>query len=146
MEDAEHHYRFIAVVSVAIHLFLLSTYPAGRAILTILQIDSAAANPISRYSALMSLVCAFMSLLYGCIYIIRFGSMRKTHKAAEWANVSNSDDLALVYSKPSVRQESEKSSTSIFWNVWVMLAMPAVWLGWYVALDLPRVLHSKNEL
>ncbi|RXW21560.1 hypothetical protein EST38_g4299 [Candolleomyces aberdarensis] len=82
------------------------------AILTILQIDAAAADPVSRYSALLSLVCAFMSLLYGCIYIIRFGSMRKTHKAAEWAN------------------ESEKSSTSIFWNVWVMLAMPAVWLGW----------------
>lgn len=30
-----------------------------------------------------------MSLLYGCVYIIRFGSMQKTHKAAEWANVSN---------------------------------------------------------
>ncbi|KAJ2916657.1 hypothetical protein MD484_g3730, partial [Candolleomyces efflorescens] len=82
------------------------------AILTILQIDAAAASPISRYSALMSLICAFMSLLYGCIYIIRFGTMRKTHKAAEWAN------------------ESERTSTSIFWNVWVMLAMPAVWLGW----------------
>ncbi|KAJ2932784.1 hypothetical protein H1R20_g4311, partial [Candolleomyces eurysporus] len=92
------------------------------AILTILQIDAAAADPISRYSALLSLVCAFMSLLYGCIYIIRFGSMRKTHKAAEWAN------------------ESEKSSTSIFWNVWVMLAMPAVWLGWYVILEL-RLRH-----
>ncbi|KAF6743446.1 hypothetical protein DFP72DRAFT_126596 [Ephemerocybe angulata] len=82
------------------------------AILTILQIDAAAENPLTRFSALLSLVCAFMSLLYGCIYIIRFGTMRKTHKAAEWAN------------------ESERSSTSIFWNVWVMLAMPAVWLAW----------------
>ncbi|KAJ3542229.1 hypothetical protein NMY22_g3579 [Coprinellus aureogranulatus] len=82
------------------------------AILTILQIDAAAANPLTRFSALLSLICAFMSLIYGCLYIIRFGTMRKTHKAAEWAN------------------ESEKTSTSIFWNVWVMLAMPAVWLGW----------------
>ncbi|KAF5313564.1 hypothetical protein D9611_010192 [Ephemerocybe angulata] len=82
------------------------------AILTILQIEAAAANPLTRYTALTSLVCAFMSLLYGCIYIIRFGTMRKAYKAAEWAN------------------ESERSSTSIFWNVWVMLAMPAVWLGW----------------
>ncbi|TEB26070.1 hypothetical protein FA13DRAFT_1795925 [Coprinellus micaceus] len=82
------------------------------AILTILQIESAAANPLTRFSALLSLVCAFMGLIYGCLYIIRFGTMRKTHKAAEWAN------------------ESERTSTSIFWNVWVMLAMPAVWLGW----------------
>ncbi|KAF6743475.1 hypothetical protein DFP72DRAFT_933203 [Ephemerocybe angulata] len=82
------------------------------AILTILQIDVAAANPLTRYTALTSLLCAFMSLIYGCIYIIRFGTMRKAYKAAEWAN------------------ESERSATSIFWNVWVMLAMPAVWLGW----------------
>ena len=66
---------------------MLKSLP-DSAILTILQINSAAANPLTRYSALLSLVCAFMSLLYGCIYIIRFGSMRKTHKAAEWANVS----------------------------------------------------------
>ncbi|KAF6743449.1 hypothetical protein DFP72DRAFT_827759, partial [Ephemerocybe angulata] len=92
------------------------------AILTILQIEAAAANPLTRFSALLSLVCAFMSLLYGCLYIIRFGTMRKTHKAAEWAN------------------ESERSSTSIFWNVWVMLAMPAVWLGWSMILYLVCVM------
>ncbi|KAF5313561.1 hypothetical protein D9611_010191 [Ephemerocybe angulata] len=97
------------------------------AILTILQIEAAAANPLTRFSALLSLVCAFMSLLYGCLYIIRFGTMRKTHKAAEWAN------------------ESERSSTSIFWNVWVMLAMPAVWLGWSVALDFFKPSSYSDE-
>lgn len=35
--------------------------------------------------------------------------------------------MYLVY-----HQESEKTSASIFWNVWVMLSMPAVWLGWCV--------------
>jgi hypothetical protein len=59
-----------------------------RAILTLLQIQSAANDPLTRYSALLSMVCALMSLLYGCIYIIRFGTMRKTYKAAEWARVS----------------------------------------------------------
>ncbi|KAF6742560.1 hypothetical protein DFP72DRAFT_1053949 [Ephemerocybe angulata] len=82
------------------------------AILTILQIETAVAIPLARYSALLSLVCAFMSLLYGCIYIIRFGTMKRTHKAAEWAH------------------ESQRTRTSIFWNVWVMLALPAIWLGW----------------
>lgn len=58
------------------------------AILTILQISGAADDPITRYLALLSLMCALMSLLFGCMYIIRFGSMRKTYKAAEWALVS----------------------------------------------------------
>lgn len=86
------------------------------AILTILQIDVAAADPYTRYSALLSLVCALMSLLYGCIYIIRFGTMRKTYKAAEWAT------------------EAQKTRTGIWWNVWVMLAMPATWLAWSMIL------------
>ncbi|TFK25135.1 hypothetical protein FA15DRAFT_591189, partial [Coprinopsis marcescibilis] len=86
------------------------------AILTILQIDSAATDPLTRYTALASLLCALTSLLYGCMYIIRFGSMRKAHKAAEWA------------------LEARKSNTLIIWNVWVLLAMPAVWLSWSLIL------------
>ncbi|KAF9057127.1 hypothetical protein BJ165DRAFT_1335279, partial [Panaeolus papilionaceus] len=82
------------------------------AILTILQIEEAAADPITRYAALHSLICALVSLLFGCIYIIRFGTMRKTYKAAEWA------------------LEAQKSSTMIWWNVWILLAMPAIWLAW----------------
>ena len=29
-----------------------------------------------------------------------------------------------------VVQESKTSRTSIFWNVWILLAMPAIWLAW----------------
>ncbi|KDR85876.1 hypothetical protein GALMADRAFT_52958, partial [Galerina marginata CBS 339.88] len=86
------------------------------AILTILQIQSAASDPVTRFSALLSMMCALMSLLYGCIYIIRFGTMRKTYKGAEWA------------------QEAQKTRTGIFWNVWVLLAMPATWLAWSMTL------------
>ncbi|KAF8068779.1 hypothetical protein FPV67DRAFT_1414919, partial [Lyophyllum atratum] len=86
------------------------------AILTILQIESAAADPVTRNAALFSLICALMSLLYGCIYIIRFSSMRKAYKALEWA------------------QEAQKTKTFIRWNVWVLLAMPATWLAWSIVL------------
>ncbi|KAF8964518.1 hypothetical protein BDZ97DRAFT_1815490 [Flammula alnicola] len=82
------------------------------AILTVLQIDSAAADPLTRYAALVSMIFALMSLLYGCIYIIRFTTMRKTYKAALWA------------------EEAQRSKTSIWWNVWILLAMPATWLAW----------------
>ncbi|KAJ7302021.1 hypothetical protein DFH08DRAFT_669269, partial [Mycena albidolilacea] len=40
------------------------------AILTMLQIDAVAADPISRTTALISLVCALMCLLFGSLYII----------------------------------------------------------------------------
>ncbi|KAI5831499.1 hypothetical protein K523DRAFT_269892 [Schizophyllum commune Tattone D] len=54
-----------------------------------------------------------MSLLYGCLYTVRFGSMKAMYKASEWAL-------------------PKKTTTSRFWNVWVMLAMPAVWLLWSI--------------
>lgn len=92
------------------------------AILTILQIQAAASDPFTRYFALLSLVCALMSLLYGCMYIVRFGTMRKTYKAAEWAT------------------EAQKSRTGIFWNVWVLLAMPAAWLAWSMILYLACIM------
>jgi hypothetical protein len=29
-------------------------------------------------------------------------------------------------------QEAQKMKTSILWNVWVLLAMPVVWMSWWV--------------
>jgi len=60
----------------------------NRAILTILQIQGAGNDPLTRNFALFSLICALMSLLYGCMYIVRFGTIRHPHKAAAWAEVS----------------------------------------------------------
>ncbi|KDR70985.1 hypothetical protein GALMADRAFT_254612 [Galerina marginata CBS 339.88] len=101
------------------------------AILTILQIQGAADDPITRSTALFSLICALMSLLYGCMYIIRFGSMRKTYKAAEWA------------------LEAKRTKTGIWWNVWVLLAMPAIWLTWslvlYIACIMSFVWRSSPQ-
>ncbi|KAI0771686.1 hypothetical protein BD413DRAFT_625327 [Trametes elegans] len=81
-------------------------------ILTIFQIEDAAADPITRWSSLMSLVFALMSLSYGCVYIVQFGSMRSMDRASRWA------------------EEAQKSRTAIWWNIWVLLATPAVWLAW----------------
>lgn len=92
------------------------------AVLTILQIDTAAADPVVRTTALLALVCTLMSLLYGCLYIIRFGSMKAMHKASGWAD------------------EARQTTTNIAWNVWVMLAMPAVWLSWSIILFLVSIM------
>ncbi|KAJ7490665.1 hypothetical protein FB451DRAFT_993457, partial [Mycena latifolia] len=63
-----------------------------------------------------------MSLLYGCMYIIRFGTMRKLHKASSFAN------------------EAQKGTPSIWWNVWVLLAMPATWLAWSIIMFLTCIM------
>ncbi|KAJ6467501.1 hypothetical protein C8R47DRAFT_813192 [Mycena vitilis] len=86
------------------------------AILTMLQIDAAASDPLARTTAILSLISALMSLLFGSMYIIRFGTMRKMYKAASWA------------------EEAQKGTTSILWNVWILLAIPAVWLAWSIIL------------
>ncbi|KAF8581990.1 hypothetical protein K439DRAFT_1352353 [Ramaria rubella] len=81
------------------------------AILTIFQIEGASTAPVIRTTAFLSLICALMSLVYGCVYILRFGTMKSMYRASKWA-------------------EEAQQATSIFWNVWVLLAMPAVWIAW----------------
>ncbi|KAF7309399.1 hypothetical protein MIND_00310700 [Mycena indigotica] len=93
------------------------------AILTLLQIDSAG-HPITRTTALFSLMCSLFSLLYGCMYITRFGTMRKMHKAAALAQ-------AL---------ESNNDTVNIWWNAWIMLAMPLTWLAWSIVTFLASIM------
>ncbi|CAA7269657.1 unnamed protein product [Cyclocybe aegerita] len=94
----------------------------GSAIFTIFQIPEAASDPITRTLALISLICALMSLSYGCMYIVRFGTMRSMFHASRWA------------------EEARKTKTSIWWNVWVLLATPAVWMAWSMLLFLSAIL------
>ena len=92
MENIEYPVSPAALVSTGITILIprscVFTINCTSAILTVLQISGAADDPVTRYAALLSLICALLSLLFGCMYIIRFGSMRKTYKAAEWALVS----------------------------------------------------------
>ncbi|KIL69120.1 hypothetical protein M378DRAFT_7839 [Amanita muscaria Koide BX008] len=69
-------------------------------------------NRLIQCTALMSLLSALMSLLFGCLYLIRFETMRRTYKAIQWS----SDVL--------------KTSQIVFWNIYILLALPSVWLAW----------------
>ncbi|KAJ7165582.1 hypothetical protein C8R43DRAFT_832680, partial [Mycena crocata] len=84
------------------------------AILTMFQIPPAASDPVTRTTALLSLVSALMSLCYGCVYIVRFSTMRSMYRASKFA------------------EEARKTYTLIWWNVWTLLSMPAVFLAWSV--------------
>ncbi|PFH49834.1 hypothetical protein AMATHDRAFT_97707, partial [Amanita thiersii Skay4041] len=59
-----------------------------------------------------------MSLIFGCLYIIRFETMRRPYKAMQWAW----DAIHLPH--------------SIWWNVFILLALPSVWLAWSLILFL----------
>ncbi|EJD42373.1 hypothetical protein AURDEDRAFT_185998 [Auricularia subglabra TFB-10046 SS5] len=84
------------------------------AIVTIFQIEDAANDPTTRTTAFISMAAALFSLIYGCIFILRFGTMRRMEKASRWA------------------EEAQRTTTNIWWNVWVLLATPAIWLAWSV--------------
>lgn len=78
------------------------------------QIDDAGGDPAVRIPAFLSLICSLMSLSYGCIYIVRFGTMRSMNRASRWAD------------------EAKRESGYIWWNIYVLLSMPAVWMAWSV--------------
>jgi hypothetical protein len=64
------------------------TSPAlHSAILTLFQIPDAETDPVIRTAALCSLVSALLSLSYGIMYIVRFGTMRNMYYASRWAEV-----------------------------------------------------------
>ncbi|KAG8800473.1 hypothetical protein FRC17_006860 [Serendipita sp. 399] len=55
------------------------------ALLTVFQIEEAQFQPVTRTAALLSLISAFLSLMFGGMYILRFSTMRtmrKAHKSA----------------------------------------------------------------
>ncbi|KAF5371506.1 hypothetical protein D9615_009585 [Tricholomella constricta] len=103
----------------------------SSAILTIFQIPSAADDPVTRTAALLSLICALMSLSYGCMYIVRFGTMRSMYRASKWAEFD--DDSEIL-------KEARKTDTLIWWNVWVLLAMPGVWMSWSMIFFIASIL------
>ena len=114
---------------------LIDSLLLGSTILTIFQIPDAEDDPVTRTAALLSLICALMSLSYGCMYIVRFGMMRNMFHASRWAEVSICFFFATRQHMFIFVQEAQKMKTSIWWNVWVLLAMPAVWMAWSVQKD-----------
>ncbi|KZO93793.1 hypothetical protein CALVIDRAFT_600508 [Calocera viscosa TUFC12733] len=91
------------------------------AILTLFQID-VSNEPVTHTCGLLSLVCALLSLIFGCMYIVRFSTMRTMNKAARWA------------------QAAQASQTNPVWNVWIFLAFPSVWLAWSLVFFVASIL------
>jgi hypothetical protein len=122
VEDAQHCLDTFAVVSPALSALFLPYSRHFSGIISLLQVETAAADPVTRTAALFSLICALFSLIYGALFVIRFGTMRSMYKASRWA------------------AETKRNTTGVLWNVWVMLALPAVWLSWALVAFLVAIL------
>jgi hypothetical protein len=80
------------------------------------QIPPAASDPVTRTTALLSLVSALMSLCYGCVYIVRFSTMGSMYRASKFAEVTESRDLIYTLAL-TIPQEARRTNTLIWWNV-----------------------------
>ena len=87
MEDAELGFSLDLHVSCTYSSLSPPLLTLDSALLTLFQVNDAAGDPLTRWSALFSLICALMSLTYGCVYIVQFGTMRSMYKASRWAEV-----------------------------------------------------------
>ncbi|KAJ7901446.1 hypothetical protein B0H13DRAFT_2028023, partial [Mycena leptocephala] len=90
---------------------------AGAAVLfsllfTILQISSAAYDPIVRTVVQLSIVCLFFGSIYAFILYAMFGKLEQAATGPVWM------------------RNARKASTDTLWNPWIMLSLPLFWIIW----------------
>jgi hypothetical protein len=137
MEDVQYYFWSFAFVSRSVLLAIIHEADIIiSGILSIFQAEGANAEPITRYAALCSLVSALISLIYGCFFIIRFGSMRRVSRGVEWASVRIQILFNIILGNVTYEFDFKASCSdqSLIWNVYVLLAMPIIWLIWCVAI------------
>ena len=65
------------------HLRRFTCFVSGFYLLT-----EALDDPVNRTAALLSLICALISLIYGCMYNVKFGVTRNMFHASRWAHIA----------------------------------------------------------
>ncbi|TFK67822.1 hypothetical protein BDN72DRAFT_74966 [Pluteus cervinus] len=103
------------------------------AIIALLQIPTASFDDLTRSFGMFAFVCAMFSLTFGCSYVVRFASLKRPVEARTWVeNIQRPDHHFQG-----------------FWNEWVLLSLPAVWLSWSLVLFIVCILsfvwHSTAD-
>ncbi|KAF7333376.1 hypothetical protein MVEN_02353300 [Mycena venus] len=83
---------------------------------TVLQIPSAAYDPVVRTVVQLSMVCLFFGALYTVILLMSFGALNSEPQEGD-------DEMHII---------TDHCSKEGFWNPWVMLCMPLAWITWGV--------------
>ncbi|TDL21380.1 hypothetical protein BD410DRAFT_789814 [Rickenella mellea] len=84
------------------------------AVLTMLQFDNVRKGANSYVAAVIALTFAFWACILGCVYIVRFVSMK-------------TPDMEYFWMK-----EAQEWNVNKYFNMWLLLAMPAVMAAWFV--------------
>ncbi|KAJ7831309.1 hypothetical protein B0H14DRAFT_3143210 [Mycena olivaceomarginata] len=90
---------------------------AGAAVLfsllfTILQISSAAYDPVVRTVVQLSIVCLFFGSIYAFILSPVFGKLEQAAAGPVWM------------------RNARRAPTDTLWNPWIMLSLPLSWIIW----------------
>ena len=77
--------------------------------------------------------------MFGCTYIVRFGSMRKAHKAAEWALVSHENFCQV---NESLRFLGVNENKDLYLLEYLGLAGNACRMAYLVHFAIPPLHHA----
>lgn len=95
-------------------------------------------TPITRATSLLSLESAIFSVIFSRMYYFRFSHMPVPQIAFCLVSGEPSLDATLTRSltpiKATRRPVDACNSTSPFWNLWVILALPAIYAVWSTIL------------
>ncbi|KAF7358131.1 CULLIN-2 domain-containing protein [Mycena venus] len=81
---------------------------------TILQISSAAYDPVVRAVVQLSIVCLFFGSIYAFILSAMFGKLEQAATGPDWMLCAR------------------RAPTDTLWNPWIMLSLPLSWIIWGV--------------
>ena len=102
------------------------------AIFSLLQFADAANQAVTRTLALLALLASLMTVVYCCLYTIRFNTMKSNRKGLSFAEVYGPAAYATKVCPNGFIQIMVEKRNAVLWNVLVLLALPAVWLAWKV--------------
>jgi hypothetical protein len=122
VDSVLREWKTLNVVSALLLTCAFSHSATGTALTTRITAQSARSCRSTRPRAIRSRgtrrcldSCARSTASASALLIVRFGSLRSVFKKAS-----------------RLAEEAQRSCTSVWWNVWVLLALPAVWLAWCV--------------
>ncbi|KAF7352325.1 hypothetical protein MVEN_01196200 [Mycena venus] len=82
---------------------------------TVLQISSAAYDPVVRTVVQLAMVCLFFGAIYAFILSATFGKLETDPEGIGW-----------------IRQLANHPPKNTLWNTWIMLSLPLAWIIWGV--------------
>jgi len=103
-------------------------------IFAIFQFSGASIEPVMRTAGFMSFVCAFAGFVYAWLFIIHFRASGATSGGGTDETIGM-NELEAATNTSHQRTEmlySTEDNRPGFWNIPIILALPAIWAAWSI--------------